>query len=104
VQVLVVWLPMLAGDSRSAWDSHVLDDPRVIEFWDGDRIAGRWFADRAVGGIGGLGSIDWDVYWAFPGSSTWKARPGGLLAAGSDIIDNVSGLDRHFIPLLRGAQ
>jgi hypothetical protein len=37
---------MLAGDSRSAWDSNVLNDPRVIEYWDSDRIAGKWFADK----------------------------------------------------------
>ena len=39
--MFAIWLPMLAGDSRSAWDSNVLDDPRVIDFWDGDRIAGN---------------------------------------------------------------
>ena len=47
--VFAIWLPMLAGDSRSAWDSNVLNDPRVKEFWDGDRIAGKWFADKQLG-------------------------------------------------------
>jgi len=28
------------------------------------------------------------------------SRPSGALASGSDIIDNTSGLEQHFIPLL----
>ena len=93
---------MLAGDSRSARDSNVLDDPRVREFWDGNRIAGKWFADHQLGGLGGPGSIVWDAYYAFPSSSTWTSQPSTVLAAGSDIIDNVSGLKHNFIPLLHG--
>lgn len=100
--VFAIWLPMLAGDSRSAWDSNVLDDRRVIEFWDGDRIAGKWFADKQLGGLGGPGSIVWDAYYAFPSTSTWTSEPSGTLAAGSDIIDNVSGLEHNFVPLLHG--
>jgi hypothetical protein len=96
--VLAIWLPMLAGDSRSAWDSHVLDDPRVVQFWDGDRISGRWLNDRRLGGLGYPGGIVWDAYYAFPGDSTWLNQPSRLLAAGSDIIDNVGGLEHAFVP------
>jgi hypothetical protein len=92
---------MLAGDARSAWDSNVLDDRRVVQFWDGDRIAGKWFAAKQLGGLGGPGSIVWDAYYAFPSSSTWANEPSGVVAAGSDIIDNVGGLERNFVPLLR---
>ena len=99
--VLAVWLPMLAGDSRSAWDNNVLDDPRVREFWDGERISGSWFADKQLGGLGRPGSIVWDAYYAFPANSTWTTEPTNLVAAGSDIIDNTSHLDEQFIPLLR---
>jgi len=91
---------MLAGDSRGAWDGHVLDDPRVVSLWDGNRIAGRWFADHRTGGIGSPGNIVWDAYFAFPSDSHWHAQPSGLLTAGSDIIDNTDGLSRRFAPLL----
>lgn len=91
---------MLAGDSRSAWDSHVLDDPRVVSLWDGNRIAGRWFADHQTGAIGSPGDIDWDAYFAFPSDSRWQSEPSKLLTAGSDIIDNTDGLTRRFAPLL----
>jgi hypothetical protein len=98
--VFAIWLPMLSGDSRSAWDSNVLDDPRVSEFWDGDRVTGKWFADQQIGTLGDPGSVVWDAYYAFPRGSTWTRQPSGVLATGSDIIDNTSGLERHFIPLL----
>jgi len=90
--VLAIWIPMLAGDSRSAWDSNVLNDPRVSEYWDGDRVAGKWFADHQLGGLGGPGSIVWDAFYGFRASSAWKTQPTSLVAAGSDIIDNVSDL------------
>ncbi|MFL5927118.1 MAG: hypothetical protein ACJ77E_09295 [Gaiellaceae bacterium] len=100
--MLALWIPMLAGDSRSAWDGHVLDDPRVTQLWDGDRIAGTWFADRQLGHLGAPGGIVWDAYYAFGPSATWNGTPTQLVAAGSDIIDNVSGLEHAFAPLLRG--
>jgi hypothetical protein len=93
---------MLAGDSRSAWDSNVLNDRRVTEFWDGKRIAGKWFAEKQIGGLGGPGAIVWDAYYAFPSNSTWTRQPSSVLATGSDIIDNVDGLEENFIPLLQG--
>jgi hypothetical protein len=91
---------MLAGDSRSAWDAHVLDDPRVVSLWDGSRLAGKWFADHSVGGLGGPGGVVWDAYFAFGGTARWRSEPSGLLVAGSDIIDNTGGLEQHFVPLL----
>jgi hypothetical protein len=92
---------MLAGDSRAAWDSHVLDDPRVLSFWDGNRISGSWFGGHAVGELGGGGYVVWDAYFAFPKLSRWQAIPSGVVAAGSDIIDHTAALEDRFIPLLR---
>ena len=93
---------MLAGDSRGAWDGHVLDDPRVISLWDGSRIAGKWFGEHSTGALGGPGDIVWDAYLAFGNTSRWRRQPGGVLAAGSDIISTTGGLERRFVPLLGG--
>jgi hypothetical protein len=97
--VYAIWLPMLAGDSRGDWDAHVLDDRRVVSFWDGSRLAGHWFADHSIGGLGGPGGVVWDAYLAFGKGSRWASKPGGVLASGSDIIDHTNGLDENFIPL-----
>jgi hypothetical protein len=98
--VYAIWMPMLAGDARSAWDANVLDDPRVVNLWDGDRVAGTWLADHRTAGIGDAGYPVWDAYFAFDKSAKWNAEPDPPVAAGSAIIDNVSGLERGFVPLL----
>jgi hypothetical protein len=100
--VFAIWLPMLAGDSRSAWDGHVLDDPRVVSLWDGERVAGRWFGDHSLGGVGRPGDVVWDAYFAFRAGSRWPTTPTGLVAAGSDIIDNTEGLHDRFAAALAG--
>jgi hypothetical protein len=98
--VIAIWLPMLAGDARSSWDSHVLDDPRVVQFWDGKRIAGTWFANHDIGGITSPGYVVWDAYYAFPKTAAWTSAPTDLLVSGSDIIDNTRGLEQRLLPLL----
>jgi hypothetical protein len=94
-------MPMLAGDDRSAWDSNVLNDPRVVSLWDGDRVAGTWFAEHRTGGVGEPGYAVWDAYFAFDANASWQDEPEPLVGAGSTIIDNVGGLERGFVPLLR---
>jgi hypothetical protein len=91
---------MLPGDSRRAWDAHVLDDPRVVSLWDGSQLAGRWVANHSIGGLAGPGGVVWDAYFAFGKTSRWGGEPSGVLAAGSTIIDNTDRLERHFIPVL----
>ena len=100
--MLAVWESTLAGDSRSAIDRKVFDDPRVVSFWDPSRISGDWFSKRTIAGLGGSGGYAvWDAYYAFKASATWQAEPNGAVAAGSDIIGNTGGLSSSFIPLLQ---
>jgi len=99
--VFAIWLPMLAGDSRSAWNADVLDDPRVVNLWDGRRLAGSWFGNHSIGGLGGPGYVVWDAYFAFPADSRWGREPSGVLATGSEIIGHTDGLQETFLPLLR---
>jgi len=93
---------MLYGDSRSAIDTSVLDDPRVVSLWDPHKISGTWFANHSVAGLrGGGGYVVWDAYYAFQASASWRQpEPSGAVAAGSDIIGNTAGLAHRFIPLL----
>jgi hypothetical protein len=79
----------------------VLDDPRVVSLWDGDLVAGRWFGDHPVGGLGAPGGVVWDAYFAFGPNSRWRGEPSGVLATGSEIIGHTGGLSSEFLPLLR---
>jgi hypothetical protein len=100
--VFAIWEPMLFGDSRDAIDRTILDDPRVVSFWDPHKISGTWFANHGVAGLGGGGGyVVWDAYYAFRAFASWhRPEPSGAVAAGSDIIGNTDGLTHHFIPLL----
>jgi hypothetical protein len=92
---------MLSGDSRGAIDRKILDDARVVSFWDPQRISGTWFGNHAVAGLGGRGYVVWDAYYAFRRAASWHTpEPRGAVAAGSDIIGNTDALSRFFIPLL----
>src|SRR5216684_779837 len=42
---------------------------------------------------GAPGDIVWDAYLAFGKTSRWGSEPSGVLASGTDIIDNTSGLE-----------
>ena len=95
--LFAIWMPMMPGDARSDWDASVLDDPRVVNIWDGKLLAGNWFADHGTGGLGSPGYPVWDAYFAFAKSAQW---PGPPLAAGSEIIDNTRALEHRFVPLL----
>jgi hypothetical protein len=90
-------MPMMPGDARSEWDSHVLNDPRVVNLWDGDRLAGNWFAEQRTAGLGEPGYPVWDAYFAYPKAEASLQKP---LAAGSEIISHTDALEQRFVPLL----
>ena len=97
--VYAIWVPMLYA-RRHDWDAHVLDDPRVVNLWDGSLLLSRWVGDHSIGGRGKPGDVIWDAYYAFGQHSRWRSEPNQVLVTGSTIIDNTSGLEQHFIPLL----
>jgi hypothetical protein len=93
---------MLGGDSRSAIDRRLFDDPRVTVFWDPRRLSGDWFGRHAVGGLGGQGFTVWDAFYGFDAQARWQSAPTRVVATGSPIIGSTSALARRFVPLLRG--
>jgi hypothetical protein len=97
VTVFAVWIPMMPGDARSEWDAHVLNDPRVVSLWDGQRIVGNWFAEHGTAGIGSPGYPVWDAYFAYPKDERSLDDP---IAAGSEIISHTDALEQRFVPLL----
>jgi hypothetical protein len=100
VSVLAIWIPMQPGDERSNVNDVLIDDPRVTNYWDGDKKAGAWLADHRIGDLAEPGAVVWDAYFAFAPQATWGATPDHLVASGSDIIDTTGGLSDHFLPLL----
>jgi hypothetical protein len=55
-------MPALPTDSRSEWDPGVLDDKRVLNLWDGERLVGTWLADQSSIEIESFGPFVWDAF------------------------------------------
>jgi hypothetical protein len=95
---------MQPGDSRANARDSALDDPRVINLWDRQRLAGRWLAEHGTGDLGEPGSVVWDAFLGFDRSARWTEELTGLVTAGATIIGNTSKLERDFEPLLGRTQ
>jgi len=70
VRVYTVWFNVLAGDWRDLVDRRVLDDPRVTNYYDADRVVGSWFAQHTGGG-----GIVWDAYFLYGPDAAWSSEP-----------------------------
>ena len=93
-------MPVLAGDSRSAWNKRLFDDSRAVNFWDGNRLSGTWLANHKIGGIGYPGGFVWDAFFVFGPKARWQRTPSGLLAAGSPIIAGTGDMNAKLVPIL----
>ena len=98
--VYVVWLPMLAPDSRSEVDAELLPGPRVTHFWDENRIIGRWLASTGLGEPGYSGVV-WDAYYLFGPDAVWNERPAPLAGFGTPVISATGSLEAELRKLLR---
>jgi hypothetical protein len=92
VRVYAVWFNMLAGDSRDLVDRRVLNDTRVTNFYDPNRLVGSWFAEHSDQG----GGIVWDAYFLYGPNASWQAEPGPLLSTGGSVISSTSELAAAF--------
>jgi hypothetical protein len=94
LQVDVVWMPMLTGDSRMMIDQRVLSDPRVTYFWDPNRLVGNWFSRHIWDSEG----TTWDAFFLYGRDARWDSTPGPLVASGGSVIgsrdDLRAGLDK----------
>jgi hypothetical protein len=85
-------MPVLAGDSRTAWDREVLDDMRVTQLWDGRQLVGSWL--QAHGGA------LWDTFLVYGPDARWESEPESALASGAPIIGATDELERSLLPLI----
>jgi hypothetical protein len=87
---------MLPGDARQEWDNHLLNDPRVIHLWDGEKLSGQWFAKQERR----PGFIQWDAYYLFDRGARWDDQPAKLLGSGRTVIGHSRDLKREINPFL----
>lgn len=88
VRVYVVWFNILPGDSRSLVDRKVLNDHRVANYYDPNRVVGSWFAEH----IDRAGGIVWDAYFLYGPDASWTDEPGPLVSSGGTVIGSSQDL------------
>lgn len=88
IRVYAVWFNQLPGDSRGAWDPSLLDDARVIEYWDEQRLSGPWFFEQReqIGFEFFGGAVVWDSSLLFGPQATWEEVPSPLEHFGYTVI------------------
>ncbi len=101
VRVYVVWFSMIFSDNRASWrlTGHVITDPRVLHFWDEQKIVGRWFA-KQENPEADDSYIVWDAYYLYGPDAEWGTGPEPLINRGATILDEFKLLEKNFIPLL----
>ena len=104
IQVYAVWFPLVPGnmlpsDLSGRRDESVLNDPRVIHFWDRQRVLNQWLAANAplqgpersslrrTYGDLDWGAYIWDAYFIYEPGTTWEAADSPL-ASGYPLIQN----------------
>ncbi len=85
LRIYAVWLNQRSTDARDEIDESILDDPRVVQYWDGEGITGTHFADTDLGGLGYSGFV-YDVFYVFGPDATWAEEPAPLAASGVPVI------------------
>jgi hypothetical protein len=96
LSVYVVWLPVLAQDSRFEVDELVVD-PRATHYWDNDQVVSGALS-RAFGSGGGL---VWDAFFVFGPDATWDDDPPSPLGSGAPVVDGIGNLESTLGPYLR---
>jgi hypothetical protein len=76
---------MIWTDWRWRWPATVLDDPRVINFWDDGKIAGRWYeANLTHRGA----EVEWDAFFLYGPDASWVEAPPRVVTWGRTILAN----------------
>ena len=71
--MLTVWIAMMDTDTLGAAQEAAgkFTDPRVEQFFDSSRIAGKAFAHS----LGHEGEVAWDFYLFYPAGAEWGELP-----------------------------
>lgn len=93
-RVYVIWFNMLTGDSKALIDRKVLNDHRVTNYYDSNRVIGTWFGQQS-----GDGGVIWDAYFLYGADATWSSDPGTPLSSGGTVIGSSGDLAAAFATL-----
>jgi hypothetical protein len=92
---------MYRGDERSKWPSDLLTDPRVVHFWDEQKVVGTWFGKHPdYTGLSNDQAL-WDAFLLYGAKSHWGDKPSHLISTGRTIVAKREELRKSLPPLLK---
>jgi len=91
---------MYRGDARSAWPASLLTDPRVVHFWDEQKVVGTWFGKQPDYTGLSNGSVLWDAFLLYGAEARWDDKPSHLISTGRTIVAKREELRKSLPPLL----
>jgi hypothetical protein len=100
---------MYPTDRRENWPDDILTDPRVVHYWDEEKVIGRWYRQRmeemrgarAPRTVGLAGDVLWDAYLVYGPEARWDEAPTGLRRWGRTILRTQDGLRDAVAALLQ---
>ena len=92
---------MLPTDARSrwGWTGGVLEDSRVVHFWDEKKKVGRFFAGKDPESDDP--DVVWDAYYLYGPDAEWVTKPQPLLGSGATVRSKADELKNRLLPLLK---
>lgn len=89
---------MVESDTRAKWPSDLFSDSRVAEFWDEEKILGRWFGHHPD--YLDEDEVLWDTYLLYGPGSRWSDRPSDLVSWGYTILGKREQMKKDLTGLL----
>ena len=101
LRVYVVWFSMIPTDARSRWNwtGGVLDDPRVLHYWDEQKKVGRFYAGKDSESVDP--DVVWDTFYLYGSDAKWTETPDHELATGMSVRSKFDTLKNTLSPLLK---
>jgi hypothetical protein len=101
LQVYAIWFNMYPGDAREQWSANLLTDPRVVHFWDEQKIVGTWFGKQHPEYLKGGQSAVWDAFILYGAEARWQESISHRLSMGRTIVAKREDLRQSLLPLLK---
>ncbi len=72
IEVYAIWFSSLPADFRFMWPSRALDDPRVINLWDNQKVAGKWYSANVTRRGA---AVEWDAWILYAPGTAFADAP-----------------------------
>lgn len=94
-RMIVIWEPMLPSDGGSRMKPSILDDERLVQYWDQERVSGKWYTANAKD-CRTLGAVAWDAFYVYGAQGKWDDVAAKPIACGTPVIQAKTELAEAF--------